>query len=342
MEVNWTPIRVTEPSQPAEARRTALRFASALGFSAERTGAVALAVTELATNLVKHAQDGELLLRPVSAENGRPAAVELLSLDRGPGIPSLSKALRDGFSTSGSPGTGLGALQRVATTFDIYSQPPRGTVVLARVEAAEEHAGAASLEPTALAAGGVSVAQAGEPVCGDGWAAKIGPAGAQLLLVDGLGHGEFAAEAARAAVTAFGANVGRSAPTALEAIHAALRSTRGAAASIAHIDLGRRRVVYAGVGNISGVLVDGDKARHMVSHPGTLGFEARHFAEFVYPWPEQGVLIMHSDGLGSRWSLAEYPGLAARHPLIVAGVLYRDFSRRRDDVTVLVCKETGP
>ena len=53
-----------------------------------------------------------------------------------------------------------------------------------------------------------------------------------------------------------------------------------------------------------------------------------------YPVPERGLLIMHSDGLQSRWSLEKYAGLVGQHPGVIAGVLYRDYTRGRDDVTV--------
>jgi len=50
------------------------------------------------------------------------------------------------------------------------------------------------------------------------------------------------------------------------------------------------------------------------------------------------MLVLHSDGLVSHWSLDAYPGLAARDPSLIAGILYRDFTRGRDDVTVVVAK----
>ena len=74
----------------------------------------------------------------------------------------------------------------------------------------------------------------------------------------------------------------------------------------------------------------------MVSYNGTVGHEVRKIREFTYLWPKGGLLVMHSDGLGTQWRLDRYPGLIARHPSLIAGVLYRDFNRGRDDVTVLV------
>src|SRR6266545_1825047 len=129
------------------------------------------------------------------------------------------------------------------------------------------------------------------------------------------------------------------APAALiEFAHGALRSTRGAALAVADLDLSRE-VRYAGIGNISGVLNAPGAVRHMVSHSGIVGHEACKIQEFVYPWSQDALLIMHSDGLATHWNLDQYPGLAGRHPSLIAGVLYRDFTRGHDDVTVIVAKK---
>jgi serine/threonine protein phosphatase PrpC len=159
-----------------------------------------------------------------------------------------------------------------------------------------------------------------------------------LLVADGLGHGPDAHAAAREAVRLFHGSRQSEPVAVLEALHAGLRATRGAAVGIAGIDLGRSTVRYAGVGNIAGSILSRGGTRSLVSHNGVAGHEARRIAEFSYPFPDGALLVLHSDGLSSRWSLDPYPGLAERHPALVAGVLYRDFKRGRDDVTVVVAR----
>jgi hypothetical protein len=124
-------------------------------------------------------------------------------------------------------------------------------------------------------------------------------------------------------------------------IHAGLRGTRGAAVAVAEVALKTRGVRYAGVGNISGLILSGGTAHNLVSHNGTAGVEARKIQEFSYPWPEDGLLVLHSDGLATHWSLADYPGLAQKDPALIAGVLFRDHQRLRDDSTVVVAKVAG-
>ncbi|HMB03511.1 MAG TPA: SpoIIE family protein phosphatase [Isosphaeraceae bacterium] len=163
------------------------------------------------------------------------------------------------------------------------------------------------------------------------------------MVADGLGHGARAAEAAQAAVRIFHDRAAAGPAAVLQAAHLGLRNTRGAALAIAEIDRAAGAVRFAGIGNIAATILgpDGERGTNLVSHNGTVGHEMRKVQEFVSPWPEGSLLVMHSDGLGTHWRLGRYPGLVARHPSLIAGVLYRDFKRGRDDVTVLVARDAS-
>ena len=127
----------------------------------------------------------------------------------------------------------------------------------------------------------------------------------------------------------------------MERMHLALRPTRGAAAAVADVDVAARVVRYAGVGNIAATVWGPDGSRSLVSHNGIVGHEMRKVQRFEVPLPPRGLLVMHSDGIATRWQLEKYPGLALRDPAVVAAVLYRDFCRGRDDATVVVARETA-
>lgn len=326
-------VPVEEATQPSAARFVVREMAESIGFDEEDSYRAGLVATELATNLTKHARGGELLVRVLCAEPD--SALELIALDRGPGIRDIAAALVDGHSTAGSPGTGLGAVRRLADAFDIHSTEGRGTVILARIARKRRLV----LAQGTLEFAGVSLPKAGEQVCGDAWSTRSGGERHYVFVADGLGHGVYAAEAAAAARVAFDAHHSRGAPHALEAMHEAARHTRGAAAAVAEIAPGARQVRYSGVGNIAAGIVTDHGLRHAVSHAGTLGHEARVFREYSYPWEAGATLVMHSDGLSSHWSLDGFAGLTRRHPAVVAAVLYREFSRNRDDVTVVVGRE---
>ncbi len=330
-------LPILESSQTGDARRKVAAFTNRLGFNEVDQGKVSIIVTEIANNLVNHAQEGQLVIRALS-ENGV-IGLEILALDRGPGIGNIGECLQDGFSTIGTPGNGLGAIQRLSHRFEIYSDLDSGTAILSQIWVSPP----AHRSPSHLEIGAVCLPKVGEAVSGDAWAYQSLDDDRQLLMVaDGLGHGPQAAEASLAAVQIFQENGHHHPPEILAAAHAALRSTRGAAVAIAELNFQTGAVCYAGVGNISGCLVSGDHRNSMVSYNGTVGHEVRKIQNFNYSLMRGGLLIMHSDGLRTQWRLDRYPGLFTKHPSLIAGVLYRDFNRERDDVTVLAAREVIP
>ena len=327
-------LPILESSQAGEARRKAVAFARNLGFNETEQGKVGLVVTEVATNLVKHAKDGVLLLQ-ARTQDGI-LGIEILALDKGPGMSHIDRCLRDGFSTAGTLGNGLGAISRLSAFFDIYSVPDEGTALLSQLWA--------SPLPTQhprerLELGAVCLPIHKEKVSGDAWASYQSADRSLLLVADGLGHGPQAALASLEAVRMFQDNAHRRPQAIVEAAHGAMRSTRGAALAIAEVDLASKTVSFTGIGNISGTLLGSERNHSLVSLNGTVGHEVRKIQEFTYPWSPETLLIMHSDGLKTQWRLERYPGLIHKHPSLIAGVLYRDFNRGRDDVTVLVARE---
>ncbi|HEU4685355.1 MAG TPA: ATP-binding SpoIIE family protein phosphatase [Nitrospira sp.] len=326
-------IPVTEQSQTAAARRTAVRLGQEAGLDEAGTANLALVVTELATNLLKHADRGELLMRRLGAEGKD--GVEILSLDKGPGIPDVVRALCDGYSTAGSSGTGLGAVMRTASAFDLYSQPGEGTALVARLFA-EPAKGWRSAQSVGI----VRQAKAGEALSGDDWIVQTFAGGWLCAVADGLGHGPLAAAASASIMEALLDAHGKHAPVELvEAAHRAAKPTRGAAFGVAVKDEKMGMLRFAGIGNIAGMVLEGARRMPLISHNGILGHDDRKATEFSHPWSRDAVLVMHSDGIGSQWDLGRYPGLLSRDPSLIAAVLYRDFGRGRDDATVVVVKE---
>lgn len=325
-------VELSGPSHTGEARRLALHCAERSGLSEIERGAIAIAVTELATNIVNHAGSGTIVCE-LMVQNGN-SGLRVLALDKGPGIADLGQALEDGYSTSGTAGNGLGAVRRLSTQFEVYTLAQRGTCVLAEFWPKRKTPNLGF--PFQVAA--VSLAMRKETVCGDGWRSRPSNGISLFMVVDGLGHGPLAAEAARQAERVLEESGSFSPATILQDCHDALRNTRGAAAAIAAISPEKKVMFFAGVGNISGTLINVNSRRGLTSHNGTLGHELRKVQEFSFPWESQSVLIMHSDGLGSKWDLNQYPGIMTKHASVIAGVLYRDFERQRDDVTVLVAK----
>ena len=257
--------------------------------------------------------------------------MEILALDQGPGTENFSRFMRDGFSTAGTSGTGLGAVERASQVFQVHSQPAVGTVLLSQIWSRRARDGEDRWQ-----VGAVNLPMRGETVSGDSWCFQevAGAGRARLIVADGLGHGPAAAQASRRAVETFDAHREQSLPVLLDTIHAALRGTRGAAVAVAEVDLASETLRYVGVGNIAGVVLTHEKSSSLVSMNGIVGLRCERIQEFSYPWPSGGLLVMSSDGLKTQWNLHRYPGLLGRHPGLIAGTLYRDFQRGTDDITV--------
>jgi anti-sigma regulatory factor (Ser/Thr protein kinase) len=335
-------IPVRETADVGEARRAAAALARSLSLHPTPAGQLAIVVTEAATNLVKHGGGGSILLSTVAGE-GDAATVEMLAIDKGPGMDNVARFMADGYSTAGSPGNGLGAIARLSTFHEIYSLPGQGTVVLAQLTDQSSNLRGPSRPPPNFQIGAVSVPKASETLCGDDWVADFQTQGLRVMVVDGLGHGIGAFEASQAALKLAAAYTMDPAVNLLERLHAGLRATRGAAVSIAEIDVERGSVSYAGLGNVAGSLVSPvGPRRQMVSYNGTVGHNAHKIRDLSYPWSADSILILHSDGLATHWSLDKYPGLLRCHPSIIAAVLFRDFQRGTDDATVVVARLTPP
>ena len=320
-------VPIGDASRVGEARRHAATLAAECGLDDVQAGRLAIVVTELATNLLRHADAGRLLL------SGRPARreVEVISLDEGPGIADIDRSMGDGYSTGGTPGTGLGAVRRLASHFDLHSSVPGGTVIVARV-------GADADAPTEAFLGAISLAAPGERVCGDGWGFAHEGARTSVMVADGLGHGPDAAEAAEVALETFAEDPLAAPRTLLERTHQSLKRTRGAAVMVLQADADAGTIRSAGAGNVMARLVSGTSDRTLLCQHGTAGVTIRTPDETSTPWPEHAMLVVFSDGIETRWKPELLAPVLGRDPALAAALLARDHCRGRDDATVAVLR----
>lgn len=326
---------MSDPSRVGEARRHVAEMSARLGFDAIQCGRLAVAVNELGNNLVRHAQGGRLLLAACEVDGS--LAIELMSIDDGPGMADLQACMQDGYSTAGSAGQGLGAVSRLADDFDVHTHPGAGSLILARFYRDRDAAGKPRRLDGGFDVGAICLAAPGEQVSGDGWGVAVHDCRADVVLVDGLGHGPDAAAAATAALTVFDPQRGGSPGQYIERAHAALRGTRGAAIGAYRIDGGTQRIRFAGAGNILGRVISGIADRTLVSQNGTAGIQMRSVQEQELDWPAHALVILHSDGIQSRWQLDDATVLQ-RDPAIVAAFVLWKFARGRDDATVVVIR----
>jgi anti-sigma regulatory factor (Ser/Thr protein kinase) len=331
-------VAVADESQVHGAAAAASAAALAAGLGAADLATCELLATELATNLARHAVGGRLLIN-VSGHG----AVQIVAVDRGPGIADVATSMTDGFSTGSSLGAGLGACRRGAAQFDLYSRAGQGTVVLARV-------GPAAAEPSGLIeVGGVITPHPDESAVGDGFGVAWEAHRMTVGVVDGLGHGVEAAEARQAALKLLEQQPTLDSAGLLREIDEGLRVTRGAAAAIAQIDGWSRQLSFAGVGNVTGRLFRPGVDQTLICRPGILGAghgvgvaaRPRLHRLVSADWIAPAVLVLHTDGITSRWDPADHPGTDHHHPAILAALIWRDALRGGDDATVVVVRTSS-
>lgn len=323
-DMRW--LRVEDVSAVAACRKAVQIMAERLQFPAARIGQLALAVTEAASNLHKHAEQGSLLLC-VNRDGPQPG-IDLVTIDAGPGVRDVTAALRDGHSTAGTLGIGLGAIQRLADFADLYSRPGHGTSLVARfraVPAGPEPRWAGLIRPIT-----------GETECGDAYGVVLTDSAVTAVLCDGLGHGPLAAAAAAAGVAAVLDDPAGEPAALLERAHRRMSGTRGGAVGV--VQVGGQLARFAGLGNVAASVVSDGQRKSMLSIPGIAGVQARTIRQFEYEAPPGSAVILHSDGVSSRWEAAALPALEARDPLLIAAVLLAEAGVHRDDAGVLVLK----
>jgi anti-sigma regulatory factor (Ser/Thr protein kinase) len=323
-DMRW--LRVEDPSAASACRTAALALAGRLQFPEHRTDQLVLAASEAASNLHKHATQGAMLLR-IAREGGSPG-IEMITIDTGPGLRDTVAAQRDGHSTAGSLGIGLGAIQRLADFYDLYSVPGHGTALVARFWAAPRDV------PKPYA--GLVRPITGETECGDVFGAAATEHGLTGVLCDGLGHGPLAAKAAKEAIAAVLADPAAEPAALVERAHRRLADTRGGAIGV--VQVSGTVAWFAGLGNIAAVILAGGARKGMISVPGIAGHQARSIRQFEYPAAPGAAVILHSDGISARWDAAALPGLNGRDPLVIAATLMALAGSHRDDAGVLVLK----
>ncbi|WP_374164431.1 ATP-binding protein [Arcticibacter sp. MXS-1] len=302
-----------------------------LGYSEKKIGEVDIIVSEMTSNLSKHAVDGEILF---GVFTGEAEYVEVISIDNGPGMSDPQRMAQDGVSTTNTLGHGIGSIRRLSDNFDLYSQRGWGTIALSRVYKAEmKSKGRFVPDLRALV-----VAKPGEKVSGDGCYYKTSGDLLKLLVADGLGHGVEANKAVNEAVTAFKACPYNSPVDILQYLHTSIRKTRGIVGTVAVFNFKTRQWQLAGVGNISTKMISALSSRNYMSYNGIIGHNIPNsMKNQEYTVDDFHQIILCSDGLKSRWE-PKYPSIGKHDLSVLAAALYKDFARRTDDMSVVIAK----
>ncbi|HXH09551.1 MAG TPA: ATP-binding SpoIIE family protein phosphatase [Alphaproteobacteria bacterium] len=331
-------IPVTLMSDVYVARQAARDMARAMGFDEDESEAVVLAVSELASNLVKYAQGGTLTLMPVN--DGERVGLRIESHDTGPGIANTEQAIVDGFSTAGSLGYGLGSVNRLMSQFDITSQCGAGAgthIVCTRWLRTD----APPANPCPLEFGAASRPYSLLSVNGDAFVIKRWSASALVGLIDGVGHGQDAHHAAQTARQYVETHCDQPLDAIFRGVGRACRATRGVVMALVRFDFKGNDIRFscASIGNIEAHLFGVPNRQPFIVRRGILGVNAPIPQVTEHRWQAGAVLVLHSDGVSSRWGLADFPRLATESATTTAQSLLRALAKEHDDATVVVVKD---
>ena len=337
-------IAVTEEAHIGVARRSIRRCASEMGFTERQLAEIEIAIKELGSNAVKFSRGtGQILFARADTEL-EPAGLEIIYYDKGPGIEDPAMAVEDGFTTTSTMGAGLGAIKRMADEFYIYSnvqsqtrrlsaygRTTYGTTIVFR----KRVNGAEDSEHRKALWGAITRPSTGFEENGDAYIIKRIDDRLLLAIIDGLGHGLGALQAAREAVATIESYAAQSVETIIRATHEALRPTRGAVLGLAVIDCLTGALEYAGIGNTDFRALGGRSPIRLISLNGTLGSRLDRVKVFKEQLPKVATIIMSTDGISERWDTEGYPGLLGLHPQLLCAAVMRDYSRSNDDATIL-------
>ncbi len=308
------------------------RRAQEAGIKVERLNALDLILAEMTSNLFKYGDDGEILMGIFN--NIDSPYIELISIDKGPGMARPAKMMQDGVSTSNTMGHGLGSIKRLSDTFDLYSQVDWGTIVLSRV-----YNDPKSIKSNKVIIRPIVVAKPGEVHSGDGVVYKQTDKYIKIMLADGLGHGPEANKAVNEAANAFRICPDYSPTETLRFIHTSIKKTRGAVASVVCYDFESKMWSSVGIGNISVRMIGPSSSRNHMSYNGIVGHNIpTTINDQQYVAEDFNQIVLCSDGIKPPWDLLKYPVIQKHDLTILAAAIYKDYAVKNDDMSVIIVK----
>ncbi|HEX2568025.1 MAG TPA: SpoIIE family protein phosphatase [Polyangia bacterium] len=334
-------LPILDAASVSEAREWVRAEGAAAGLDKVVIESLVLAMSELGHNQLVHAGGGSVAVTRVE-RSGVPG-LEIIAADQGPGIrdpaaglldrPSLSAMSPPAGAGSGSLQAGLAAVRRLTEEVDIDVRWGEGSCVRVRRFA--------SPMPRRREVAVLGRALPGERISGDD--AGVVRHGDTLILgvADGLGHGLEAREPSALAVDTLLQHAHEAPCDLLERCHRELQGTRGAMMTVVHIDEARQEIEHSGAGDVSARICRYRDERRLGGTARTLGraeLRPRPCRPDKAELQGGDVVVLFTDGLSSRLTLAETPGLLREHPILIAQQLMLSFARDNDDALIVVAR----
>jgi anti-sigma regulatory factor (Ser/Thr protein kinase) len=332
----FTSYEIAERSFVSFVKREIHQKAVQADFNPSRVGTIDIIVSELTSNIIKHAGHGELLYRFSDRDDCK--QFEIICIDGGEGIKDIAHSMKDGVSTTKTLGQGLGAMERMSDVFQVYSIVKWGTVCYSKVYAeADKHFSSADSSPVKCKA--LNVSKPGQTVSGDGYDIIFNPGHTKIFMGDGLGHGKEAHDAVQLAISSFRLSASNDPASILRYIHDPVKKSRGLVGAVAVVDHRLKKWKICGVGNITTRIYEGLMAKNYVSYNGIIGLNIpTTLKNHEVDLSKHQCLIMSSDGIRTRWDLSQFPAILRYDPIMLAAVIYKESARKTDDMSILIAR----
>ena len=352
MEVKRTHIlslAIDNESDVGVCRRKAVALANTMGFKDVKNGEVAILVTELVTNVIKHGGGkGKIIICQIETEDHM-KALEVWCCDAGEGIANFQEALKDGYSAAESLGVGLGSIRRfsdeleINPTADSYFRqlyftelPSFNNCIRSRKWLPSKQWLGKHRE---LIVGAASRSKPGESLNGDAFVVThINSHISIAAVIDGLGHGKEAHLASQLAREQIIQKSDLPLPALMNHIHQSIKGTRGAVIGLMSINTKSHKIIFTGIGNIESFLIHEDTKKTMLSFGGIMGHNMRTPRTFEFDFHAGDSICMYSDGITSRWKSEDLNW--EQSPQQNAELIINKYSRSNDDATVLIIRHT--
>lgn len=319
-------IIVLFDSDVLKARRFVREMAHDIGFDETKAGEIEIALSELATNLVKHRTiKGEIVLKPLNDDSRR--GIEIRAEDRGPGIKDIALAMEDGRSTAGTLGIGLSGVKRLMDEFSLDSEAGKGTTVIARKWLLQT-------SPIRMNFSVLARPKPGEDVSGDAYFIKHMPSYVLFCVVDILGHGREAHEESKRVLKVLENNYDEPLLDIIGLSHKELKNSRGAAMTLCKVHYKKHILEHIGIGNVETRVFGTPQPIRPFCFNGTIGMAMESYRVTEFPYTEGSTIVLFSDGISDRFDLSAQ--MLSKSPQEIASYIFSNFTRGYDDATVLV------
>jgi len=330
-------IEISDPADSTRAQHTIERIAAELGFENETSSKLGLVASELATNLHKHAGGGTLSVSKLEMDSQTGIRIE--SADSGPGIQDIEAAFTTGTSTAGSLGLGLSIVNQTMDEVEITT--PEGTAAGTRLVAdrwlTPDYE---TKNPCPVSIGAASRAISPDEANGDAFITKTWNDKTLVGVIDGLGHGSRAHKAATTARTYVESHAERPLASIFRGTDRACKGSRGVVMALAKFDWLENTLTFANIGNIN-VKVSGPEWTGLIVRRGVIGGNNPGPSVVTREWDPGYTIVMHSDGISTRWDWNEIRDGGDEPAGVIANRLLKQYGKSNDDATALVVTESN-